>query len=548
MKIIFKNLIILSVGAVLALSSCTTNLESINTNPNEPTTDNVVPTPYILTDIMRDIAYNHYDHWSNLRQWAVCAQLWCQVNYSEEDRYEFRSDVTDSYFTETYTYASNAQHIIDLATETPDNVAAYGDAEMQTATATILKCWLIMNVCQVMGDVPYTQALNYAEYPTPAYDTQETIFKGVIEELKGAYDILKSNPEGWSSGDMIYGGDSEKWAKFANSLRLRYAMRLTNIDNSYALSEAASAVSDGVFESNADNAIFTFAGTDYPNYSGMYYGFSISARNDYSMSRGLSQLMRGLNDDRDDYTNIFEGVYDPRHAIYIGGYSASAGLVNGQAYGMPTSDNGSFFSAKANMVTSYDYTQSPLAIVADYDSWSTFMDYTNVLLFRAELEGNSASLFEEGIRASFEQWSAADDYSLIANYAGGEDVETYIDNVMAKFNAATEDEKLEMIITQKYIHNYGHFNQEPWFEYNRTGYPKSLIEPGEVTVKVDSDFVADPNGEPQYFTALTSNTTRVATRLPYPVTEFTTNATNINAAVSNMGGNTVNTVLWWQKQ
>ncbi|MEG1935632.1 MAG: SusD/RagB family nutrient-binding outer membrane lipoprotein [Rikenellaceae bacterium] len=128
----------------------------------------------------------------------------------------------------------------------------------------------------------------------------------------------------------------------------------------------------------------------------------------------------------------------------------------------------------------------------------------------------------------------------------------YVSSVMSKFDAANDEVKYEMIITQKYIHNFAHFDQEALNEYRRTELPKMLVLPGEqtgykYTIKVEQDN-GEIKSEERIFKFITSDgSTKIMQRMLYPVTESTFNRANLNAAIASMGGDDQKIPLYYSK-
>ena len=102
-----------------------------------------------------------------------------------------------------------------------------GPVANQLAVAKILRAYFYWNITDRWGDVPYTDALKGSDNFTPAYDTQESIYEDLFQELKEATDMMVS---GSIENDIVYNGDMSKWRKFANSVRLIMALRLSEVN------------------------------------------------------------------------------------------------------------------------------------------------------------------------------------------------------------------------------------------------------------------------------------------------------------------------------
>lgn len=516
MENIRKYIAILALILVLGFTSCENDFDKINENPNAVLN---ASTPALFTQAIRDIAYNDFDVWYIGRQSGVAAQHTSQRNYTSEDRYSFRSGTTDGFFRNNYIYMNNLQQIINLNTdpESKDNYATlYGDNGMQIAVAEIMKAWTFQLLTDYFGDIPYSQALDIEQYPQPVYDNQKDVYDGLIAKLNEAQDLLNAASSGFESGDVIYGGDLEKWVKFANSLRLRLALRASNADVAY-LTEAADAIADGVFESNEDNAAFSFSASGTPNEAPWYNGFYVAARNDFTFTARFMETLKGNN--HLSYVNPFNGLFDPRYPVYT---TKTATTWQGVPYGMSDILTQQWWSGNGATRVSLDHV-GPVFLDADFPS--TFLDYATVCFMAAEVDGLDVAWYESGIRASFEQWGAIDEG------------DAYVTEAVTRFNAASDAVKKEMIITQKYLHLLMQ-SHEAWAEYRRTGYP-ALIKPGDVTAVID--------GEDVLFTPVSGSESGsdVVARFKYPTSEFTLNKANVEAAVARMGEDTHKQRVWW---
>src|SRR5437764_13253307 len=126
-----------------------------------------------------------------------------------------------------------------------------------------------------------------------------TLFRSLFADLAKASQEIDIDPGaiGFASGDIMYGGDMTEWRKFANSLRLRLAVHLSNVDAATAQSEAQAAVAAGVFASNTANAPLMYPASA-PNQNPIYTNFHVDKRDDYGMSKTLVDSMRSWNDPR----------------------------------------------------------------------------------------------------------------------------------------------------------------------------------------------------------------------------------------------------------
>ena len=523
----------------ILLTGCDKNFDEINSSPNATTK---VPTPYVMTYAQRQLGYNTFDVWNSGRQSLLGAQYWAQRNYTSEDRYIFRQETTNAFSRNTYFNLQNFQDIINLNTndDTKAAMTVYGDNAVQIATSRLMIIWAIEMLAETFGDVPYTEALQIGTLLQPKYDKQSTLFPKLLADAKTAVDALKTASNGWVQGDVMFDGDIDKWIKFGNSLRLRLVVRQSNVKSDWK-TVAKAIIAEGVMESNDDNALIQFTGPGAPNEAPLYNGFIVGKRNDFTLTKQFVGLLSGVNDTDKGFTNPFLGLEDPRFKIYIGATNYDVGRTMGVPYGMSDADTKQFVASNTAKVISLYRLPSPQIIQASF--WSVFLDYPTVAFMISEVNDWDRGAFEDAVKASFAQWgeNAVEDYPLSLSptdaYADKQYkdlVKKYVDSVMVRFDAATTEGKKEIVLTQKYMHLFTQ-GFEAWSEYRRTGYPKSIVKPGEKTNGTITFVTANPTG------------TDIVPRLKYDSNEYTLNKANVEAAATSIGGDTYATKLWWAK-
>lgn len=239
------------------------------------------------------------------------------------------------------------------------------------------------------------------------------------------------------------------------------------------------------------------------------------------------ELLKG--NDHLTFTNPFNGIVDPRYEVF----TTYTDLTRvGVPYGMPDGTTQRFWSRYSAKRVSL-LTVNPVIVHPDFPS--TFLDYPTVCFMVSELNGWDATWFQNGIEASLEKWGAVDPGNA------------YVTAIMARFNdpATTPEMKKEMVITQKYIHLLMQ-PHEAWAEYRRTGYPKSIVKPGEVTF-VDTDGMLGDPGLQYVFNPIAGSESGsdIVARFKYPSSEYTLNETNVLNAASDMGEDTHKQKVWW---
>ena len=221
-----KNIFLLAGLAIaIAFTGCTKDFEDLNTNPNEPAS---VSPGFLLTASQKRIMDEMNDSFWGSRRGMQLSQYWSSNQYSNESRYQFRTEVSNGSWRDFYAGPlQDLQAIIDQNTDSPDDVSGYGSNGNQIAVAKILQAWTYQMLTDAWGPIPMTEALQGVDNTTPAYDSQEAVYDGIMGLIN---DAMSSMDDGAGpQGDQIYGGNMMMWEKFANSLKLRVAMRMSDV-------------------------------------------------------------------------------------------------------------------------------------------------------------------------------------------------------------------------------------------------------------------------------------------------------------------------------
>lgn len=501
--------------SLLALSSCSKDtLRDINIDPNRPT---AVSTPSILVSAEKQLLNAIRSEDINYRGAQLFAQYFSQNIYTDQSRYQISPAYSDTFWSSTYKALNNLDEIIRLNTnESTKAIATAGTAGTnanQIAIVRVLKAYAFHSLTDVFGDIPYQsygnkdadfEALQFnPDNLTPKYATQEKIYKDLLKELQEAADTLSKYNAATTFGesDIIYKGNNQKWAKFANSLRLRLANRILAKDATLAKSHIEDALSKGVFTSNTDNATFKYSITS-PNEAPLFRATVIANRKDFAVSNVIVEALQGK---RGPFN-----FADPRLAKYA--KPNAVGVYYGQPYGLPLSA-GSLFPL--------DRISLPGDVINAANYAEVLQEYAEVEFLISEYKNWDQDAYQKGVRASLEKWDVS-----------GADVSAYL----AKLPAANK----ENVLSQKYLALY---NQgiEAWSEIRRTGYPLYLIKKGDVTWTgtVENEVVTF------YFTPEVGD--KIPSRLVYPLKEQSTNKNNYQNALAKQGDDIISTKLWWNK-
>jgi hypothetical protein len=451
---------------------------SINENPGRTTAP---ITSAVLTNVLAGIPGTA----ANTRG-GLYAQYFSETQYTETSLYaEPKID-----FDGTYAGPLNdLQNIINYNSdpETAPKAALNGSNNNQIAVARILKAYYFWLLTDQYGDIPYSEALK-GEGATK-FDSQQEIYTDLFKELTEAVAQF-DNGLGFK-GDLMYGGDNAKWKKFANSLRLLMALRISKADATTGAAQASAAIAAGVMTSNDDNATI-----DYPNdgtYNNVWWG-TYNTRKDFAMSDIVDDFVTDLN--------------DPRKTVFG---SSDIGFPYGLTRDAAVAFDGSSGGRWARILSDDKRTSgSPVVIV----------NYATVLLAQAEARqrgwinaGPSAEdLYKMAIKASWDEWELNWEQETFDTYYGNADVDL-----------AAAGDPLEKIAIQRYLAMYPNGSQA-WFEWRRTGFP--VLEPTPFA---------------------TNSSKQIPRRYVYGLRQYSLNKANVEAAAAAMGGDTQDSRVWWDK-
>ncbi len=477
-----KKFITICTIAFLGITSCTNDFEEINTNPNQP---EQVSSDLLLSTVISTLANSAADD-GGWDKGNIVAQLTAKINFTGFDRYNWGSE--SGLWNTYYGILPEISIILDNAMMEDSRNTSY------EGIALILRAYVFANLTDNWGDVPYSEAINGIEGNfTPTYDTQESIYTGILADLRTAETQLAAG-QPILGGDVLFNGDLEKWRKFANSLRLRYLMRISGKTD--VSSEMQSILDSGIFIAiNADNAEMEYPASttidSWPISTGRIGGFD-----EHRMSETSEAVLKQFNDER--LNAWFQPTDNPDDdpALFVG-------LTNGLS-----EDNASTFNGGASNVSRINqgfFYDSPNSVKAAIIQAAEVHFIFAEAVQRGLVTGDAETFYNEGVRFSFEYWNV------------DQDVATYLAQAGVAY-----DGQLETIITQKWLASFL-VGLEGWYDFRRTGFP-SVIVPGPDNV----------NGD------------RVPVRFLYPDSEQTLNGENYQAAVSRIGGDDINTKGWWE--
>jgi len=472
MKIRYIYLLI-SAAILSTAVSCKKSLDESNVNPNASET---AQPDYLLTGAIKATADTYWGTNNNLGSGLLFVQHVAKIQYTDPDRYIF----TNASFNELWS-VGYAKGVVNL-----NQIIKLADASSNPnykGVALVLRSWIFSMLTDAYGDIPYTQAGSIDEYLLPKYDNQRDVYLGLLADLKTAQDAL--NPSGKAiAGDVIYANSITSWKKFANSLRLRIALRIADREPELARQTIAAIATEGIGYISANSETAQLAYKASPNQNPISNLFD-TRPDEYRVSKTLIDQLTALN--------------DPRLAIYAQKAVSTQtyiGAANGLSANLPGKDQvsklGTYFIAPT----------APAVIIS----------YAEVLFDRAEAAArgftseNASTLHNQAIEASLTQYGVST-----------ADITTYKASTAVQFNAANYKKSIG---DQKWIALYGQ-GLEAFTEWRRLDYP-------QLTPAVAGAL----NGQ-------------IPVRFIYPGTEQSLNPDGYKAAVAHQGTDALTTKLWF---
>jgi len=426
--------------------------------------------------------------------------------------------------------------------------------------ARIVRAYLFHRLTDLHGDIPYSEAGQPDLFSYPKYDKQQDIYTDLLKELDEAQSNLGSGTASIGSQDVYYAGDVAKWKKFANSLMLRVAMRLTKVDPATAKTYAAKAYSNGVITSNTDNCKLDHSGGSVSNDSSEPYA-KIILHEDPGVAFISTTFMDILKEGNDPRIPLIMCVYPTDYSTKdvdpaVAENSApekQKGLVGSYSMG-PTSsysimkyfpefgveaDNPNILYELSNEDSDKYYKK-----VFSQPNRSTYADptaptfvctaaQTNLLLaeaaYRGYISGDAQTFYNAGVRCAMQQFSSypsSNAQSLYSKYLTSAAIEAYL-----TANPYKQATALEQINTQYWITCFCD-EYETYANWRRSGYPKLEFNGTKHSNWKDLN---------QY--------EGIVRRFTYPSDEAQINPTNYTEALQRLGLNNENdfnsTRVWW---
>jgi len=471
-NIFIKPLLLLAGVAVIG---CSEDILDVNENPNDPS----ISTPSLTLPVAQDqfvslnatsmtylgqfMVYN----WATPSNWSANGSL-------------FRYNITSSTYGNIFetSYVSIFKNLTYVEDYTDGSGAVSYDA--YDVISQTIKGFQYQYLVDLYGDVPFTEANKRGENSTPSYDDAEFVYKSVIDSLGVAATKaldLPENAEDPGTQDIIFEGDMARWAQFANTIKLRMLVRLSNTGQDAYIQEQIAAI-------NANGAGFITSNVNanpgYSDNSGQqnpFYGYVGVGPNNAAL-------------DRQDFTvatdyaiETLQGFNDPRlEALY------SEAEATGEYKGAPQSTQ-----LPGTGFTSDELSHVGPGLLKSSDQDQPIMLLSEALFLQAEatlrgyLSGGDAAakeLYQQAISESFSYLNAQelrdeDGNPDTPDVLTSADPEAYYTQSKENVSWDASPNKVEAIITQKWIALNGTSSIESWVEWIRTGFPDNLPTPAE---------------------------------------------------------------------
>lgn len=400
-------------------------------------------------------------------------------------RYFITENTGNGFWNNSYKWLKQTREMYNAA-------LAQNNANYQ-AVALVMNAWIYSNLTDTFGDVPFSEASRVDEGITqPKFDKQKDIYVKLLNDLKAANSLFDLN-KSFSDADLIYNANGSssnvlKWKKFCNTLSLRLLTRILKkngeVDVYTRINEIVNNPTTYPIMTSKDDT----AGIDLSGTAPLLP--PIARPQDFTTSRAVGEFfmetLKANNDPR--LSMFFTQAKDLATNANIGYKGVPAGYAQGTVFNYQPSN------------VNQNLAKAPMKLL--------ILPYAELQFILAELSlkgiisGNAQTYYENGVKSAIEQWNSV----VPSNYFANPNV--------------AYDGTLERIMLQKYVALF-FVDQQQWFEKKRTGFP----------------FLPNNGG--------LLNDGKLPQRLMYPTQSRILNTTNYNAAAQSIGGDNINTKVWW---
>ena len=512
-----NKIFVLALASLLGTVSCNDYLD-VNQNPDRIAVTELTP-EFIFPGAVTNTYYvqaRRLTQFAGLEMNSIAGNSY---SYGTPFVDEYSPNVTTAFYADvwdqTYRNMSNFQLIINFND-------ANGKYAATKAISKVMKAYYMQNITDLWGDAPYSEAFNSAIL-TPKYDKGEDIYKASIADLESAVQTLTTTTNTLANYDVVFNGDKAKWIAFANTLKLRYLVRMSNVtgelatyrDQKLATLATASFIANDVTVNPGYNSSADTKQNPFFNYN--VYTSSGSRPQNYTLvipSEHIAIALNGnaVNDTRDVYQK-FNGIVDGRRGRMFtlvtplttspaSAPKAVEGVRQGATPGQPGAASGRNTSRLGEGLTIG--AQTILATDGPGIKAETIQKgsaKSGVLMTKAEAE---FLLAEAAVRypAAFSNAQGHFNTAVTASYAslGATGAAAYLTQIAAVpklgITVGTTSNMIEAIMTQKWIALTGINPEQSYFDYTRTGFPITPL-PTIAIKTVKPNRLVYPNSEYQ---------------------------------------------------
>jgi hypothetical protein len=574
----FAALGVIGCGLMMVCSCSDSHLSDINTDKTK--TQSTDPNGQLTTALLQ--TYGDFGLMDTYRSYITgftqyFAGGWNVSKYAGSVHFEDDQArlVWDNYYTVAI---KNLRDAIDHSADKPN----------LNAVLRIHRVYLMSVLTDIYGDIP-CMSVNAGleeDLATPAYDKQQDIYNWFFTELKACVAQLGTGNDAISGDVTSYIGNLDLWKKYANALRMRFAMRISDVDAAKAQAEFEEAYNTGYFFTSAkEDAIVKYVNRPYTYYDGAReYDYRVNALGEILYGQDpaspsslicatLFEYLNGNNDPRTykicrHYLNLKRSQIKPDKQgnvdvtdevmAYLAGKSETP-CYPGYAWYSTNSDLGiEWLSAPANdkiptldklvkqdPEAGYDANNYPVRMMRPWlsidfcqpDRPGVLMTYAEMELLLAEAKSKGWNVPGEVVdhykTGTAEAIRHINKYYLESDNVIGEDeITTYVNAMAAKYDFTNQDEARKAINLQAWILHIMN-PAEGWANLRRSDYPEIY---NRASLDYNKDFTYDDAN------------LETPTRLCYPALEKKYNTANYQAAIDRMGGkDDWHHPLWWDK-
>ncbi|KAA2241835.1 SusD/RagB family nutrient-binding outer membrane lipoprotein [Chitinophaga agrisoli] len=518
-----------SVLCGVLFSACTKNFEDINRNPYDFNENELMPDMKLLGEpliqTMLNIMVSGDPATAQVQQnliGDIFSGYMMTPTPFESNRNNSTYDLLDNWNNHAWTVAyGNVMPNCKFVQE--KSKGRYSDFY---AWAQLLRVAAMHRVSDVYGPIIYTKYTTINKDGSIDYDTQQEAYNAFFNDLDAAIDTLtvyaQTNvPSNFAAFDLAYKGDYRQWVKFANTLRLRLAIRISKADPVKARKEGEASLQHplGLLTTAQDNFNINIGAVAHPLYVICYKW------NDIRMGAPMESIMTGY--------------HDPRLPCYFASSSSRDSSYDGIRNGVSITSRDTYTGfSKLSMAQ----LGNKIQLMTAAEAW--FLK-AEAALYGWKGAGDAYTDYENGIRTSFSQYKLDDKVNAYLKNHGYKpkpytdprnaannvpDSSPYLSTITIQWeHGVSTEKKLERIITQKWIAMFPE-GEEAWAEFRRTGYPRLF----PVVVNYSGGSIP---------------TERFIRRINFPQLEYATNPQGVKRAVAALGGpDNGGTALWWDKQ